>query len=274
MTEGPEKRVERSANLLIFALILRWIAFCLVFFGVPVFLSSYFIRQYGGQLDAAARRDAEEKVEEIIFQLGRWKDPCLFFSEYLKQSSKLVFSSANPKIAAIRVGKQMQQTFPGLFNLLWVDSKGNPFPMQNVESLPKRVVTKVTEGIIDFWHGPQRTLFHRHWPIIQSFLGTNLKARTFDTDQVLTAQIRDENKFVFVSKPTRQGLLIARLNKVPDWDLLGIKNRVIHFNRKSGKTQICIFDLENGVLPSGRNSIKTEDISITDLAKMEAATSE
>lgn len=222
---------------------IRWVVFCLVFFGIPAILGSYAFNQISRTREQNRQIDREQQIETVISFLQTRCRFESFFNRLLLKMSRLAFTQPNPRAAFARYSRQLKRAFPGLFEFTFLDGKG-VFIDQVSDGYPYRSLWK------SFFHeyqslryGAGEQSLTRKWSSFAPLLGPLVKPRSLLDDQMDLASSGDHRTWVFVSPLFAEGMFVCHLNRVSNYDLLPLHNRIAWFNRNRSDIHLGVVNL-------------------------------
>ncbi|MBI3038806.1 hypothetical protein HYY75_07135, partial [bacterium] len=222
---------------------LRWAAFCLVFYGIPIFLSCWTFRQISEEKEIFLRNHIENRLEKVSSMLSGWTDTGNLMNKLLNAVSNRIFSESMSLKRSKKLLSSLEKKFPKIFEFTILDGEGNVNPDLSGGNRPQIVLKKFFQAWKAHNEGDS-SLFRKNWSVFYSFLGPLAELERFRPDILREVSYSSNRTFVFCSSPQKNGMAIVHLNQISEWDSVSLSYIISKFNQKSKKIKAFLIDME------------------------------
>jgi hypothetical protein len=222
----------------------RWLAFCLLFFGLPILLVDWEFAQAMAVREAQHRVRRELSLEKLLIRFSTFHDTADFFHGFLNRSLNRFRQRDTAAVTTLL--RFLKRTYPRNLDYILLDSRGVIVRDSTGGVIPARSLQMLFTAFTP--RGVDEPFVSKHWPEIRVGFGQLLKS--FDIRPGVLKRISSEAAFQHVLFSGRQkyGLALIFLHHTPDWDTLAFHAHLHHFNQHAQQTRLGFFDSTRGQL--------------------------
>ncbi|MBF0499053.1 MAG: hypothetical protein HQM09_02875 [Candidatus Riflebacteria bacterium] len=231
---------------------IRWMFFCIVFYALPILLICFAYGKIFQEREKREKQEIEDILERVLISLSNTsdtRDPTIgFLQPILKSLSRKILESHISPERAKPYLQELDKLFPGLFEFTILDGNGNAISELSPTQVPRSLLKKFFFDLDPYIKGDQEQLT-ANWPLYSNFLGPLQLPVRLTHSKINLAFSGERHAFVYFSPPTKNGMVIVRLNRLPNWDLLPIIYRLKKFASYKISGKVGVFLIENGKPP-------------------------
>ncbi len=200
----------------------RWLAASSFFFGVPLFLVFLWISQVLSGWEADSWEDLERKMSIMRLELEGSRTSASFLNDSLLRLQAEVFGDLNPRGFFSDLKKWLQKEFPGTFEFLLIDDRGNTVTDLSDIIPPAKTVRAFFRDCRQF-QDMNRTPLEANFKDYQPFLGPAFchYPKVPLINHFFSASYSEKRSYLFVSWPTEKGMFLSWISQTKDWNRLG-----------------------------------------------------
>ena len=244
---------------------IRWAAFSLVFFGIPLVLVWLGYSNLWRDLESKEQRRLDERLEKVVAGFDQYRMTDAFVERLFRILTARIFrGDRDPATVFSIYRRQLHRRFPGLFEFSFIDRRGEPRPELCDRPPPVSILRKFAAAIKAKTLADDNSLLFRDWHLFQGFLGSIIQPEQVKFGTLKMASHMDERHFVVVSGWNRGGMLIAHVNFSPKWESIAVLDGSAYFNRHSRQLKSFVVD----ELSDWRSRFRAQDV---DTAEMDRA---
>ncbi|MBF0408526.1 MAG: SpoIIE family protein phosphatase [Candidatus Riflebacteria bacterium] len=237
---------------------IRWLIFCIVFWGIPLALLWYGNEQKYIEYEAAKLESQKNKVERMLTFFDSASSPDKFFRILFDNYSDWVNKGGFSLKRAKSLKNYVNRRFPGMFKFTFLDSNGDIIePLTDFEGrlLPRRLLKDFSKEYRDLLRHKSLKV-NRKWKLYQPFFGPLVDPKiSVLQDRFHSADFKKEKAFVYIAIPAYWGLYIVHFSQPENWDTIGASYLAENYNLMGKKLKIFTVDSESRIF-SGKNLIR------------------
>ncbi|HNW34817.1 MAG TPA: SpoIIE family protein phosphatase, partial [Candidatus Ozemobacteraceae bacterium] len=222
---------------------IRWAAFSLVFFGIPLILVWLGYNNIWRDLEAKEQRQLDERLEKVVTGFDQFGGTDAFVERLFRLLAARVFSGSQDaaKVFAL-YRRQLHRRFPGLFEFTFIDRHGEPLPELCDRPPPVAVLRRLAAAMKAKTLMDDNSKLVSQWRLFQSFIGSMMQPEQIKFGALRMASHKEDRHFVIMSGWYKGGMLIAHANFSPNWESIAVLDRAAYFNRHSRQLKSLVVD--------------------------------
>ncbi|MBI3037425.1 hypothetical protein HYY75_00035 [bacterium] len=227
---------------------LTWVVFCCVFCGIPLLIFFFLFKGIIDERKIVFQRRVEDKLELLLARFLRWEKTEEFMGTLLRQFSKKFSPSGfSPKYVS-KVLENLNKRFPGVFDFIFLNGSGEILQEISQKGAPKTILKKLFNALEKAKHGDM-TAVQKDFKMFSSFIGSIQSSGNIGFEQLKPSFLSDKKAFAFINPPGPNGMFLVFLNRVKNWDNLGLEDCIRRFNsrNKSSKSQLIDLSKSKGI---------------------------
>jgi len=198
---------------------IRWLLFCLVFFGVPLALVFYEYCQWKIEEHRNLKMDLISQLKDAYRRFRPSEAGTNYLEKLLEEQTRLILDSPKPEKSFLVRTRNLKKRFPGVFEFIFIGPDGTTVASCSDVFLQKDLLK-------EFWHDMSLQPFgnseslQKNMTKYQEFLGP-LAGRTVRKslcNRFDSASYRPERRWVFYSTVSPRGMILVFCNQVPRFD--------------------------------------------------------
>ncbi|MBI3039506.1 SpoIIE family protein phosphatase [bacterium] len=196
------------------------------------------------------KKKVESNLERIISGIARWEKPDFFFKSLLNEFWDKYSLQNLPKSEILRIKRKIERRFPGVFEFIFLDKNGEVISELSVMDTRKELLKNFFRDLEIAQSGNLKPI-QKDWYSFSGLIGPlhNPCHDHVDFNEIRRGFLRDKRAYVYFTRPSQNGMFLAFLNRVPDWDLLGLKDSLRRFNLRNKFSRAFLFDPSSGNFP-------------------------
>ncbi|MBF0547151.1 MAG: SpoIIE family protein phosphatase [Candidatus Riflebacteria bacterium] len=214
--------------------------FCVVFFGLPLFLIWIAIANHVEYLETTEKRNTAERFEKLKSSLQNPMPPKDFFKTLLSECCRKISESSDPKKKIEKWVSVINRRFPDIFSIFAINSKLE-FLFPEIASRSEIASATILYNVLmksNFVPSDKkRQFFLEEWDKIKDFIGKYARPNEIDKNILIDVGGCDKNRY-FYSFVDEKIAFFVRLNKTINWNQLPLLDSIIFFNRRFARKKI------------------------------------
>ncbi len=229
---------------------LRWLVFCIVFFGIPVLLVAAWFGRLWEDRTAARQERRLQTMEDSLETATRWMTTEEFMEALLSQLGKDFRRLPAGRLTFRRRLASIKKRFAGVLEFVFVDPRGRCIRAWSDTDPPKAVLRKFWEVYRRREDGDQGPL-KASWNLLKNYFGLLVHPKDVRRFHCTPAFFDKTRSQVLFSDVSPAGMFFVFFNEVPVWETLPVRDLVHWHNRRTPDRPIALLSLDRG----GRDSI-------------------
>ncbi|MBF0409803.1 MAG: SpoIIE family protein phosphatase [Candidatus Riflebacteria bacterium] len=180
---------------------IKWLAFCLGFGFLPIFLISWGIEQNWQRTSKSEAQKLSEIVVRQLENIRKAGSDERFFLRMIQSFGK-TFDNAKSKIPEFL--KQIEKQYPGLFEFYFTDHEGNLIEELSHKVPSKFVIKKLHPVLSTFRNGPDYKMSSGQRKVLEAFIGETI------TLEDLNDALREKSRLHSVSSGLRHNYFFSQ----------------------------------------------------------------
>lgn len=229
----------------------NWAVFSVVFFGMPLLLIMFYCNHVWLSHENLRVEQITQKMDFILSALESYKDPVSFMTTLLQRTDAIIRGGTLSRDAQKRLLDSLRTRFPGVFSFYFLDQNGDPIPELCDHVTSRALLKKLFTGFLAKANGNPAPL-ERDKRLLRGLLGSLIDPTPAICNLVRVASYRRERGFIFLSPVATSGMMLTYLNQTPDWDILGVRDRVKARRAKKSTVVVGLIDSRLRLKPQSK----------------------